>query len=190
VAGADSYLYDPTDPVRTRGGSLLYPGEPGNGPHDQRSVEARCLTYTSEPLDSDMEVTGRVRAVLFGMSSAPDTDWVVRLSDVSPDGVSRPVAEGILRARFRDSQTAPSLLEPGRVYEFTVDLWSTSNVFLAGHRIRVAVTSSCFPRWDRNLNTGGPFGLEPVGRPAINTVFRDRFRPSHIVLPVRGNGGA
>ena len=99
---------------------------------------------------------------------------MVGLSDVSPHGVSRPVAEGILGARFRDSQTAPSLLERGNVYEFTVDLCSTS---------------SCFPWWDRNLNIGGAFGLEPVGRPTINTVFRDRFRPSHIVLPVWGNGG-
>jgi hypothetical protein len=182
--GADSYLYDPADPVRTLGGGTLSLKEMP-GPYDQRRVEKRCLTYTSGPLGRDLEVTGRVRARLWAMSSAPDTDWVVRLSDVSQDGVSRPVCEGILRARYRDSQSRQVLMEPGTVYEFDVDLWSTSNVFLAGHRIRVTVTSSCFPRWDRNLNTGGPFGLEGEGRPAINTVFHDRYRPSHVTLTVR-----
>jgi putative CocE/NonD family hydrolase len=187
--GADSFLYDPLDPVRTHGGGLLYAAAPPAGPWDQRGVEKRCLTYTGDPLPRDTEVTGRVICTLFGMSSAPDTDWVVRLSDVSPDGASRPVAEGILRARYRGLQTKPELLEPGKVYRFDVDLWSTSNVFKAGHRFRVAVTSSCFPRWDRNLNTGGPFGREAEGRAAINTVVRDRFRPSHITLPVKAARG-
>jgi putative CocE/NonD family hydrolase len=183
IEGADSYLYDPADPVETLGGSTLGSSDPG--PIDQRRVEPRCLTYTSEPLAADLEVSGRVKAVLFAMSSAPDTDWVVRLCDVHPDGASRLVAEGILRARYRESAEVQRLLTPGQVYPFEVDLWSTSNMFLTGHRVRVTVTSSCFPRWDRNLNTGGPFGLEAEGRPAINTVLRDRFRPSHIVLPVR-----
>jgi hypothetical protein len=119
------------------------------------------------------------------MSTALDTDWVVRLCDVSPDGASRPVAEGILRARYRESQTHPTLLVPNQVYAFKVDLWATSNVFLAGHRIRAAVTSSSFPRWDRNLNTGGPLWTEAIGRVALNTIFRDPFRPSHITLPIR-----
>jgi putative CocE/NonD family hydrolase len=187
VEGADSYLYDPDDPVETVGGATLGSSDPG--PIDQRKVEPRCLTYTSEPLRRDLEVTGRVRAILFAMSSASDTDWVVRLCDVHPDGASRIVAEGILRARYRESLAAQRPMTPGQVYAFDVDLWSTSNVFLAGHRIRVAVTSSCFPRWDRNLNTGGPFGREAEGKPAINTIMRDRFRPSHIVLPVRQSTG-
>lgn len=182
AGGADSYLYDPADPVPTRGGSWIMPGA---GPHDQRPVEPRCLTYSSDPLTGELEVSGQVVAVLYAMSSARDTDWVVRLCDVAPDGLSRPVAEGILRARYRESHVNPTLLEPNTVYRFQVDLWHTSNVFHAGHRIRVAVTSSCFPRWDRNLNTGGVFGTEASGLVAHNTIFRTSFHPSHIVLPVR-----
>jgi putative CocE/NonD family hydrolase len=183
--GFDGYAYDPADPVETHGGSIVdYSGKLW-GPRDQRTVETRCLTYTSEPLAEDLEVTGQVTATLYAMSTAPDTDWVVRLTDVSPVGVSRSIVDGILRARCRDSQEHPTLLTPNQVYRFVVDLWSTSNVFLTGHRIRVAVTSSSFPRWDRNLNTGGPFGLEAVGQVAFNTVFRDQARPSHITLPTR-----
>ena len=185
VEGADSYLYDPADPVRTHGGALAYPADPPAGAYDQRPVEKRCLTYTSDPLERSLDATGRIRAVLFALSSAPDTDWVVRVCDVYPDGRSRPVAEGVLRARYRDSMIDPQVMEPGKIYQFGVDLGSTSNVFLAGHRIRVTVTSSCFPRWDRNLNTGGPFGMEAEGMPAVNSIFRDRFRPSHVSLPVR-----
>jgi len=127
---------------------------------------------------------GPVTAALHAMSSAPDTDWVIRLTDVHPDGTSRLLADGILRARYRESTTRPTPIEPNRVYEFPVDLWATANTFLPGHRIRVAVTSSSFPRFDRNLNTGGPIGVEAAGRPALNTVFHDAARPSRIVLPV------
>jgi putative CocE/NonD family hydrolase len=113
-----------------------------------------------------------------------DTDWVVCLTDVHPDGFSRLLCDGILRARFRESTTNPTLLTPGEVYPFTVDLWATANTFKAGHRIRVAVASSNFPRFDRNLNTGGEPGAEAVGLVATNTVYHDAPRPSHIVLPV------
>lgn len=177
----NGYLYDPYDPVPTRGGSNL--GIP-NGVYDQREVEQRCLTFTSPPLERELEVTGPVKAVLYAMSSAPDTDWVVRLCDVHPDGYSRLLCDGILRARYRDSFQEPRPMEPGKVYRFEVDLWATSNVFLPGHRIRVSVTSSCFPRFDRNLNTSGPIHREAAGRTALNTVFHDTLRPSHIVLPV------
>lgn len=177
----DSFLYDPYDPVPTLGGSTL-----GivSGVFDQRPVDARCLTFTSAPLSSELEVTGPVKAVLYGMSSAPDTDWVVRLTDVHPDGYSRPLCDGILRARYRESFEHPRLLDPGKVYRFEVDLWATSNVFLEGHRIRVVVTSSSFPRFDRNLNTGGTIHKEASGQAAINTVLHDGLRPSHVVLPV------
>src|SRR5690606_12237152 len=137
-----------------------------NGPYDQRPVEPRSLTYTSEPLTEDLEVSGPVTAVLYAMSTAPDTDWVVRLSDVDPEGVSRLVADGVLRARYRHSRQHPELLQPNTVERFEVDLWSTSNLFRAGHRIRVAIASSCFPRWDVNLQTGGPFGREAAGQVA------------------------
>jgi putative CocE/NonD family hydrolase len=177
----DSFVYDPEHPTPTRGGNTL--NIPG-GAFDQREVERGCLTYTSDPLRKDLDVTGPVTCVLHGMSSAPDTDWVARLSDVSPDGVSRNVCDGILRARYRDSRQHPSLLTPNQVYRYEVDLWATSNLFRAGHRIRVTVTSSNFPRFDRNLNTGGPCNEEARGRTAVNTLFHDAVRPSHIVLPV------
>lgn len=178
---ADSYLYDPNDPVPTLGGNTL---NIANGAYDQRPIEGRCLVYTSEPLPHDLTIIGPVTCILHAMSSAPDTDWVVRLTDVHPDGFSRYLCDGILRARYRAAQTTPTLLTPHQIYEFVVDLWATANTFKAGHRIRVAVTSSCFPRFDRNLNTGGPFGLEASGQAAINTIFHDAMRPSRILLPV------
>ena len=177
----DGFVYDPYDPVPTRGGATL---SIPSGVHDQREVDERCLTFTSEPLAEELEVTGPVKAVLYAMSSAPDTDWVVRLTDVHPDGYSRPLCDGILRARYRESFEHPRLLEPGKVYRFEVDMAATSNAFLPGHRIRVSVTSSSFPRFDRNLNTGRPVHKEAVGQVAINTVFHDEVRPSHVVLPV------
>jgi putative CocE/NonD family hydrolase len=179
----DSYLYDPDDPVQTRGGGFL---GPLNGGYDQRPVEPRVLTYTSDPLQRELEVSGTVTATIFAMSTARDTDWVVRVSDVAPDGLSRIVADGVLRARYRHSTELPELLTPSQVEEFAVDCWSTSNLFKAGHRIRVAVTSSCFPRWDANPNTGEPFGASAASVVALNTVFHDQFRPSHVTLSVGG----
>jgi uncharacterized protein len=176
-----SFAYDPDRPVPSLGGNTL--GIP-DGVRDQRPSDVLCLTFTSDPLRRELEVTGPVRAVLYGMSSASDTDWVVRLTDVHPDGYSRNLCDGILRARHRNSFARPELLEPGKVYRFEIDLWATSNVFLPGHRLRVVVTSSSFPRFDRNLNTGGPVHREAAGQVAINTVLHDRFRPSHIALPV------
>jgi hypothetical protein len=178
---ADAYVYDPDYPVPTLGGQTL--NIPG-GAYDQRPIEHRCLVYTSAPLDRPLTIVGPVTAVLHAMSSAPDTDWVVRLTDVHPNGVSRLLTDGILRARYRESTTHPTLIEPNRVYEFPIDLWATANTFLPGHRIRVAVTSSSFPRFDRNLNTGGPIGAEASGRAALNTVFHDAVRPSRVILPV------
>ena len=120
-------------------------------------------------------MTRPVTAVLYGMSSARDTDWVVRLTDVHPGGYSRLLCDGILRARYRDSFQRPRRLRSGSVYSFDIDMWATSNTFLPGHRIRVTVTSSCFPRFDRNLNTGGPIHKEAVGQQAINTIFHDQM---------------
>ena len=177
----DSYLYDPDNPVPSRGGNTLYP--PG-GAFDQRPIEERCLTYTSDPLPHDLTIIGNVRCVLYALSSAPDTDWVVRLTDVHPDGFSRLLCDGILRARYRQSRIAPTLLAPDQIYEFGVDLWATANTFKAGHRIRVAVTSSSFPRFDRNLNTGGACGTESARQVALNTIFHDQRRWSRIILPV------
>ncbi len=148
------------------------------------------LTYTSAPFERDFTIAGSVKAVLYGLSSAPDTDWVVRLCDVWPDGRSMSVCDGILRARFRNSLEHAELMAPGQLYRFDVDLWATAQAFLPGHRLRIEVTSSDFPRYDRNLNTGGPFGEEVRGQAAINTLFHDAERASHVLLPVlEGTGG-
>jgi putative CocE/NonD family hydrolase len=184
----DRFDYDPADPVPTHGGALLMSPEYPAGPYDQRVIEARpdVLVFTSEPLQQDTEVTGPVTVSLWAASSAPDTDFVARLCDVHPDGRSINLTDGVVRARNRDwsSGAAPSPIEPGRPYCFDVDLWSTSNVFKAGHRIRLQVTSSCFPRWDRNPNTGHSPGADAELAVAEQTVFHDRERPSHVLLPI------
>lgn len=173
---ADAFTYDPADPVPTVGGALLMSNEFPPGPLDQARVEARpdVLVYTTDPLTEDLEVTGRVRAHLTAATDAPTTDWVVRLCDVDPGGVSRNVVDGIVRA----------VATPGEFTEQVVDLWSTSHVFRARHRLRVHVTSSSFPRWDRNLNTGEPSDQGTRSRPAHQSIAHDSARPSRIVLPV------
>ena len=135
-------------------------------------------------LEDDLHVVGPITAVLHAASSAPDTDWVVRLCDVWPDGRSVLVTDGILRARYRESFERPMLMEPDEAYRFEVDLRATAQTFLAGHRLRVHVTSSDFPRYDRNLNTGGAFAEETTWNVATNTVFHDAMRPSHLLLPI------
>ena len=156
------------------------------GPRDQRPNEYRpdVLVYTTPPLEQEVEVTGPVKMVLYAASSARDTDFVAKLVDVAPNEYAMNVAEGILRARYRDSWEEPTLLEPGRVYKLEIDLWSTSNRFLKGHRIRVEVTSSNFPHYDRNPNTGNAFGQDAELQEAQQTVYHDAEHPSHIVLPV------
>jgi putative CocE/NonD family hydrolase len=179
----DTYTYDPHDPVPTLGGAnLTLP----LGVVDQRPVEERrdVLVYTSAPLTHAVEVTGPVTVELWAASSAPDTDFTAKLVDVHPDGYARNLLDGIIRARYRDSASAPSLIEPGEVNRYTIDLWATSNVFLPGHRIRVEVSSSNFPRFDRNPNTGRTIATETELRPAEQHIYHDAERPSHIVLPV------
>ena len=173
--GPDSYTYDPNEPIE-RAFKI--------GPRDLRPIEPGMLTYTSDRLTEDLVVVGPVRAELYALSSAPDTDWVVRLCDVWPDGRSIPVCDGILRARYRDSVERAELMTPGQIYRFEVDMSSTAQTFKAGHRIRIQVTSSDFPSYEPNLNTGGPFATEVQGQVAHNTVFHDAGRPSHVILPV------
>lgn len=171
-AGPSEINYDPADPVPTYGGPMAL--TPGRGPHDQAPVESRpdVLVFTSEVLREDLEVTGPIRVRLHVQSSAPSTDWVARLCDVHPDGRSLNLTDGILRINHGADETQ----------EIEIDLWSTSNVFLAGHRIRVQITNSCFPRWDRNLNTGDQAGTEFV--PAHQRLYHDTSRPSYIELPI------
>lgn len=184
----DQFDYDPADPVPTRGGATLMTPEYRGGPYDQRPIEARpdVLTYTSDELTSDVEVTGPIEVTLWAVSSAPDTDFVARLCDVFPDGTSINLTDGIVRARYRDFSGggAPSLIKPGAAYRYVIDLWATSNVFGAGHRIRLDVTSSSFPRWDRNPNTGHEFGADAELCVARQQILHDREHPSHVMLPV------
>jgi putative CocE/NonD family hydrolase len=158
------------------------------GPLDQRAVEARAdvVVYSSEPLRDPVEVTGPLQLVLWAATDGRDTDFVAKLSDVSPDGFSRIIAEGVLRARVRSGYDRERPVVPGRPLEYRIDLVATSNVFLPGHRIRVAVTSSSFPRFDRNAGSGKRLGTDTPAdlRRARQTVFHDAARPSHIILPV------
>jgi putative CocE/NonD family hydrolase len=179
----DSYSYDPADPVPTLGGANLMIAL---GVADQRPVEERpdVLVFSSEPLEQPLEVTGPVMVELWAASSAVDTDFTAKLIDVHPDGYARNLLDGIIRARYRDSASNPLPIEPGRPYCYSIDLWATSNVFLPGHRIRLEISSSNFPRFDRNLNTGAPFGEGSAGVVARQAVFHSAGMPSCVVLPV------
>jgi putative CocE/NonD family hydrolase len=187
----DVYLYNPRRPVPTVGGavllSMLSP-EMEQGPRDQRSVEARedVLCYSTPTLEQPLEVTGPIELVLFVSSSARDTDFTGKLVDVSPDGRAEILTDGILRARYRESFSQPKRLEPGQIYELHLDLWATSNLFKAGHRIRLEVSSSNFPRFDRNTNTGGTIETETEQEvvQAVNRVYHDATHPSHLLLPI------
>ena len=183
---SDRFRYDPDDPVPSLGGNNCCGTPTPAGPMDQRPIEGRrdILLYTSDVLQEEVEATGPVKVVLFAASDAVDTDFVAKLVDVHPDGASYNMAEGILRARYRDSLSQPSLLKPGQVYRLEIDLVGTSIAFQKGHRIRVHVTSSHFPQFDRNPNTGAVFGTTSEVKVAQQTVYHDAERPSHVLLPV------
>ena len=188
---ADTYLYDPRNPVPTVGGATFLPGlfvAANAGPRDQRAVEERAdvLCYTSAVLAADLEVTGPVRLVLYVTSSALDTDFTGKLVDVHPDGRAIILTDGILRARYREGFSTPKLMTPGAVYCLEIDLVATSNVFRAGHRVRLEVASSNFPRFDRNTNTGGVIARETEAdfKLATNSVLHRAQQASHLVLPV------
>lgn len=190
----DRYVYDPENPVPTLGGNhSVGPYNPGlyeyakPGPFDQRPNEKRrdVRVYTSDVIQHDMEVTGPVTLKLFASSSARDTDFITKLIDVYPDGRSINMTEGVIRARFRENVWGkPKLMTPGQVYEFTIDMQVTSNVFKKGHRLRVDIMSSNFPLWDRNLNTGNNPATDTTIKVAEQTIYHDAEHPSHIVLPV------
>lgn len=184
-APADSYVFDPRDPVPTRGGPVccnpkVFPW----GPMDQRPAERRSdvLVYTTKPLRQDMEVTGPVQAVLYVSTSARDTDFTAKLVDVFPDGHARNLTDGILRLRYRNSLERPELAVAGAIYRIVVDAGVTSNVFKKGHAIRLEISSSNFPRFDRNPNTGGPLADESRLLKANQTVYHDREHPSHLAF--------
>jgi putative CocE/NonD family hydrolase len=183
----DEYDYDPENPCPTNGGcNCCNPEVVPWGVYDQRDVEMRpdVLVYTTPPLEKDTEVTGPVIAHIFAATDGPDTDFTAKLVDVYPDGKAWNLCDGIVRGKFRNGREPSSLLTPGEVYEFVIDLWVTSNVFKKGHSIRVEISSSNFPRFDRNLNTGNPIADDASPRIAHQTVFHDAEYASHILLPV------
>lgn len=183
----DVYLYDPRRPVPSLGGTAVNPGG-WDGAADQRPVHDRddVLVFTTEVLDEPVEVTGPVTATLYVSSSAVDTDFTAKLVDVHPDGRAIVLCDGIQRMRYRNSLAVPDLITPGEVYEITVDLNATSNVFLPGHRIMVEISSSNFPRFDRNSNTGGYIAGEYLAdmEAAINQIYRGAEYPSRVTLPI------
>jgi putative CocE/NonD family hydrolase len=162
------------------------------GPRDQRADENRndVLVYSTKPLAEDMEITGPVTLEAWVKSSAVDTDFTAKLVDVSPDGFAMNLTDGILRMRYRDSQEKPTLMNPGQIYKISVDLWATSNVFKMGHVLRLEVSSSNFPRFDRNLNTGAEQATSRDFISATNTILHDAEHSSALLLPVIAGSGA
>lgn len=182
---SDHYDYDPANPVPSHGGNTM---TIPNGILDQRACEERpdVLVYTGDVLDTDLELTGPVQLVLHTGSTAPDTDFIAKLVDVHPDGTAHNVVDGVLRTRFRNSDIEPELMTPGEVYELTIDMWATSYVFKAGHRIRLDITSSDFPRYDRNPNTGNAWGTDTDADlvTATQTIHHSTRHPSRLILPI------
>jgi putative CocE/NonD family hydrolase len=193
AASSDTYTYDPMNPVPSLGGGVCCNGglTPG-GVYDQRGIEARAdvLVYTSEPLEDELEVTGSVQPVLYVSSDAPDTDFTVKLVDVHPDGSAWNVEDAISRARYREGYDQPRLMQAGEVYELRPTPLSTSYLFKAGHRLRVEISSSKFPQYMRNLNTGGNNVEETEGVVAHNTVHHGARYPTRVelsIIPTKGD---
>ncbi|MGV7929199.1 MAG: CocE/NonD family hydrolase [Spirochaetota bacterium] len=181
----DSYIADPENPVPSVGGTSIF-GKLKAGPFNQREVESRddVLVYTTAPLESDTEVTGPVKLVLYASSSARDTDFAVKLAEVRPDGTSVNIQSAVYRASNRESLVKPSLLEKDRVYRFEIEVGNTSMLFKKGHRIRLQIAGSNFPEYGRNLQTGEDNGTTARTGKARQAVFHDRERPSQLILPV------
>lgn len=182
----DEFDYDPQNPVRTIGGRLCCNQSFPPGPQDQRPNESRpdVLVFSTPPLTEDTEVTGFITAELYASTSAVDTDFTALLVDVDPSGYARFLTDGIVRARYRESTKERSLVTPGKIYKYTIDLWATGNVFKAGHRIRLYISSSNFPRFNRNLNTGEDISGSSRWVRAHQTIYHDRDHPSALILPL------
>ncbi len=179
----DKYLYDPahpvpfiTDPTSSQIG----------GPDDYSAIERRddVLVYVTEPLTEEVEVTGSIQVDLYASSSAPDTDFMAKLVDVWPSGFTQRLCDGMVRARFREGMDRPSLIEPGRVYHYTIDCWNTAQLFKIGHRIGLEISSSAFPKYDRNLNTGAALGVTTEMKVAEQRIYHDEEHPSAVILPI------
>ncbi len=198
-----SYQYDPRDPVPTIGGANGHTFEPAGGQHqrarselwwckDDLPLSSRqdVLVFMTAPLERGVEVTGSTQVVLFASSDCPDTDFTAKLVDVYPpnedylEGYDLNLSDGIIRARYRDSKEKAELMQPGEIYRFEITIPPTSNLFQAGHRIRLDISSSNFPNFDPNPNTGEPLGRHRTTQVATNTVYHDRDHPSHLILPI------
>jgi putative CocE/NonD family hydrolase len=179
----DRYRYDPADPTP-------FLTEPSfaqiGGPDDYRDVERRrdVLVFSTPTLEESIEVTGPIRVRLYAASSAPDTDFTGKLIDVWPDGYAQRLCDGIVRARFREGMDRPALIEPGKVYAYDIDCWNTCQLFQKGHRIRIEISSSAFPKFARTLNTDEPLGKGKRMAVALQTIYHDREHPTHVVLPL------
>ncbi len=188
LAAADSFTYDPANPVPTHGGNLCCSRKGDqvlSGAFDQSEIEKRSdvLIYTTQPFYKDFEVTGPLRAEIYISSSAEDTDITAKLVDVWPNGFAQNLADGIQRLRYRNSSTQPELMQPGTIYKTTVDMGATSNVFRRGHRLRLELSSSNFPHFDRNLNTSESPEKGSSFIKAENRIYHDSAHPSAIILP-------
>ena len=180
----DEYTYDPADPTPSWGAQ--YQSFDLCGPRDRTAVEKRAdvLTFTTESLTEDIEVTGPITATIWASSDALDTDFTATFVDVETGGKAIILCEGIVRARFRNGTDNPELMTPGEIYEFDIDMWDTSNLFKAGHRIRVEISSSNFPRYNRNLNSGNPIATDTEITIANQKIYHDADHPSYVTLPV------
>jgi len=182
----EEFDYDPQNPVRTIGGRLCCGQAMPPGPADQRPNESRSdvLVFSTPPLTEDTEVTGFITLELYASTSAVDTDFTALLVDVDENGYARFLTDGIVRARYRETTKQASLVTPGKIYQYTIDLWATANMFKARHRIRLYVSSSNFPRFNRNLNTGEDILASSRSVPAHQTIYHDRDHPSALILPL------
>ena len=181
---SDSFIYDPGNPVPSLGSQ--YQTYDFCGPHDRSHIQRRpdVLTFTTDVLTEDMEITGPISATIWASSDAKDTDFTATLTDLEPDGKAIALCEGIVRARFRNGTENPEMMVPGEIYKFEIDMWNTSNTFIKGHRIRIEISSSNFPRYNRNLNSGNPIASDIDITIANQTVYHGIQYPSHINLPV------
>jgi len=189
-AGTDAFSYDPANPVPSMGGNVCCSNVP-SGPMDQRSVERRddVLVYTTPEMKEPTEITGPIKMELFASTSAKDTDWTAKLVDVQPNGVAQNIQSGIVRARYRDGGGKPAQpVEADKVYSYSIDLWATSYVIQPGHRLRLEISSSDFPRFDRNLNTGEDPATGTRMTVAKQTIYHSARYPSHLVLPLIPRG--
>jgi len=181
---SDSFIYDPGDPVPSLGSQ--YQTYDFCGPHDRSHIQRRpdVLTFTTDVLTEDMEITGPISATIWASSDAKDTDFTATLTDLEPDEKAIALCEGIVRARFRNGTENPQMMVPGEIYKFEIDMWNTSNSFIKGHRIRIEISSSNFPRYNRNLNSGNPIASDIDITLANQTVYHGIQYPSYINLPV------